>query len=98
MSERFTLTTVCYTFLGVAVIASLVPTAALAAPAERLQALVNDTAAQFQLAYRQYPDERKLRQEQLAAVVTAWRSAPRNEANNERLAAWLRAAILSSMP
>src|SRR5215211_7799270 len=62
---------------------------AAAATADRLQILVNDTAAQLQLAYRQHPDERARRQEQLAAAVAAWRAAPRNEANNERLANWL---------
>jgi len=66
--------------------------------ADKLQVLVNDTAAQLQLAYRQHPDERARRQEQLTAAVAAWRAAPRSEANNERLANWLRAAILSSMP
>jgi hypothetical protein len=69
-----------------------------AGTADKLQSLVNDTAAQVQLAYRQHPDERERRQEQLAAVVAAWRAAPRNEANNVRLATWLRAAILNSMP
>jgi hypothetical protein len=70
-----------------------------AAPAaDKLQVLVNDTAAQLQLAYRQHPDERARRQEQLTAAIEAWRAAPRSEANNERLATWLRAAILSSMP
>jgi hypothetical protein len=71
--------------------------AAAGAP-DKLQKLVNDTVAQLQLAYRQHPDERARRQEQLMAAVAAWRAAPRNEANNERLATWLRAAILSSMP
>ena len=32
------------------------------------------------------------------AAIAAWRTAPRSEANNEKLATWLRAAILSSMP
>jgi hypothetical protein len=73
--------------------------ASAAAPAaDKLQVLVNETAAQLQLAYRQHPDERARRREQLSAVVAAWRAAPRSEANNERLATWLRAAILSSMP
>ena len=71
---------------------------AAAGTADRLQVLVNDTAAQLQLAYRQHPDERTRRQEQLTAAVAAWRAAPRSEANNERLATWLRAAILNSMP
>jgi hypothetical protein len=73
--------------------------AGAAAPAaDKLQLLVNDTAAQLQLAYRQHPDEKARRQEQLTAAVAAWRAAPRSEANNERLATWLRAAIVSSMP
>lgn len=79
---------------------SLLPLTASAAggPNDRLQVLVNNTAAQFQLVYRQQPVERALRQEQLAAAIAAWRAAPRSEANNEKLATWLRAAILSSMP
>jgi hypothetical protein len=74
--------------------------AGAAAPAspDKLQVLVNAAAAQLQLAYRQHPDERARRQEQLAAAIAAWRAAPRSETNNERLATWLRAAIVSSMP
>jgi hypothetical protein len=81
-------------------IAGLMPAIAGAAPraADKLQVLVNDTAVQLQLAYRQHPEERARRQEQLAAAIAAWRAAPRSEANNERLATWLRAAIASSMP
>jgi hypothetical protein len=71
---------------------------AAAPAADKLQLLLNDTAAQLQLAYRQHPDERARRQEQLTATIAAWRAAPRSEANNERLATWLRAAIVSSMP
>jgi hypothetical protein len=81
-------------------IAGLIPgiSQAAAPAAEKLQVLVNATAAQLQLAYRQHPDERARRQEQLTAAVAAWLAAPRNEVNNERLATWLRAAILDSMP
>jgi hypothetical protein len=90
----------CFAMLVLVPVAWLIPgTASIAAgTGDKLQSLVNDTAAQVQLAYRQHPDERERRQEQLAAVVAAWRAAPRSEANNEKLAAWLRAAILSSMP
>ena len=69
-----------------------------AATADRLQALAGDASAQFQLAYRLHPVEREHRQEQLTAVVAAWRTAPRSEANNEQMAAWLHTAIRSSMP
>ena len=69
-----------------------------ATPAASLQSLVNDTAAQIQLAYRQHPAERDGRQQQLAAVVATWRASARSETNSTRLAAWLRAAIASSMP
>jgi hypothetical protein len=90
----------CFPLLVFAAIAWLSPAiAGAAAPAaDKLQVLVNDTAAQLQLAYRQHPDERARRQEQLTAAIMAWRAAPRSEANNEKLATWLRAAILSSMP
>jgi hypothetical protein len=69
-----------------------------AVPPDRLQTLIRETVAQFQIAYRLHPEEGGLRQQQLNAVVDAWRSAPRNDANNERLASWLRAAIRASMP
>ena len=89
-----------FAMLVLAAIVGLLPGIAGAAPgaADKLQVLVNDTAAQLQLAYRQHPDERARRQEQLAAAVAAWRAAARSETNNERLATWLRAAIVSSMP
>jgi hypothetical protein len=90
----------CVGLLILAALAWLIPGIAGAAvgATDKLQVLVNDTAAQLQLAYRQHPDERARRQEQLTAAIEAWRAAPRSEANNERLANWLRAAILSSMP
>lgn len=69
-----------------------------AAPPDRTSSLVRETAAQFQIAYRLHPEEGQRRQEQLAAVVSAWRAAPRTDANNERLTIWLRAAIRASMP
>ena len=89
-----------FPMLVIAAIAGLMPAIAGASPgaANKLQVLVNDTAVQLQLSYRQHPDERAKRQEQLAAAIAAWRAAPRSEANNERLAIWLRAAIVSSMP
>lgn len=69
-----------------------------AASADRLQSLVRDTSTQIQLAYRLHPTEQRKREEQLTAVVAAWRAAPRTEANNDRLNAWLRSAIRASMP
>lgn len=69
-----------------------------AAPSDRVPSLVGETYAQFQIAYRLHPEEGKRRLEQLTAVVNAWRAAPRTDANNERLATWLRAAIRASMP
>src|SRR5215210_295603 len=76
-----------FAMLVLAVIVGLTPVIAGAAPGptDKLQVLVNDTAVQLQLAYRQHPDERARRQEQLAASVAAWRAAPRSEANNARL-------------
>ena len=74
------------------------PVAQAAAPADRLPQLVRETSAQFDLAYRMHPSERQHRQAHLAAVVNAWRTAPRSDANNERLSTWLRAAIRTSMP
>jgi len=86
------------------ILALLIAATSLAIPVastsakDRLQTLVNDTAAQIQIAYRQHPDERDARREQLAAVIAAWRAAPRSESNNERLTTWLHAAISNSMP
>ena len=98
--NRFTRGCRCFAVLILVSAAWFVPgiAGAAAGAADKLQVLVNDTAAQFKLAYRQHPEERARRQEQLAAAVAAWRAAPRSEANNQRLAAWLRSAILSSMP
>jgi hypothetical protein len=73
-------------------------TAMASAPVNRLQALLNDTAAQIRLAYRHDPDEYNRRAAELAGVVRAWRAAERNGTNNQLLAAWLRAAIATSMP
>jgi hypothetical protein len=69
-----------------------------AAPKNKLQSLVNETAAQVQLAYRQHPAEQQLRREQLEATLTAWRAAERSEANNALLTNWLHAAMQNSMP
>jgi hypothetical protein len=63
-----------------------------------LQALLNDTVAQLQLAYRHNAPERRRRYDQLAVVLAAWRDAPRSDANNQLLEDWLRGAIRSSMP
>jgi hypothetical protein len=73
------------------------PTLQGATPA-RLPALVRETSEQFQIAYRLQPMEGQHRQQQLNAVVAAWRAAPRTDTNDERLNAWLRLAIRASMP
>ena len=88
------------TLLAAIVVASIaLPlTVKAAAPTDRAPSLVRETSAQFQIAYRMHPEEGQRRQEQLAAVVNAWRVAPRTDANNERLTNWLRAAIRASMP
>jgi hypothetical protein len=89
----------CSLFGLLTIMAGFTPVAARAATQrERLPNLIAEASDQFELAYRAYPAEGKHRQEQLNAVVAAWRSAPRTEVNNERLNAWLRAAIQSSMP
>jgi hypothetical protein len=64
----------------------------------RLEALAGDASAQFKLAYRQLPAEGQAREEQLVAVVAAWRQSAPTDANNERLEQWFRIAIRSSMP
>ena len=90
----------CYVLLASAalVVATLPMTVRAATSPDRVQLLVRETAAQFQIAYRLYPSERQRRQEQLNAAVIAWRAAPRTDANNERFAIWLRATIRASMP
>jgi hypothetical protein len=62
-------------------------TAKAATPPDRVPTLVRETSAQFQIAYRLHPEEGQRRQEQLAAVVNAWRAAPRTDANNEKIRA-----------
>src|SRR3954471_2548326 len=69
-----------------------------ASSSEKLQTLTNETSAQISLAYRQHPSEKDLRRQQLAEVVKSWRAAEHNDVNNERLANWLRAAMVNSMP
>ncbi|HEX3599658.1 MAG TPA: hypothetical protein VHU84_05910 [Lacipirellulaceae bacterium] len=90
----------CWTLIAlVGIVWGLLPAIAhAAAPPARLPALVAEASDQFQLAYRSQPAEGERRQEQLEAVVNAWRAAPRSEVNNQRLSNWLRAAIRSSMP
>jgi hypothetical protein len=66
--------------------------------AAQLQVLVNDTVAQFQLAYRHNVAEQRRRYDEVAQVLAAWRQAPRNESNNQLLEDWLRGAIRNSMP
>jgi hypothetical protein len=88
-----------YALLLVLTAGAMVNTSRAAAPsADRLQALINETSAQFEISYRRQPAEGQLRQQQLKAVVAAWRAAPRSPAANEQLATWLRAAIRASMP
>jgi hypothetical protein len=89
----------CMMLVLTALIAVALTSAARAATSpERVQLLVRETSAQFQIAYRLHPNEGQRRQEQLNAAVTAWRAAPRSDANNERFATWLRATIRASMP
>jgi hypothetical protein len=85
--------------LAVALLPSLSAARAATAPAaDRYQKLVNDAALQFQLAFRLRPIELQHRQQQLATVVAAWRTAPESDASNAEFKAWLEAAIRSSMP
>jgi hypothetical protein len=89
----------CMLLVAIVVASIALPlTAKAAAPTDRVPSLVRETLAQFQIAYRMHPEEGQRRQEQLAAVVNAWRAAPRADANNDRLTNWLRAAIRASMP
>jgi hypothetical protein len=60
--------------------------------------LVRETTTQFEIAYRRRPAEISSRKEQLAAMMAAWRAAPRSASNDELMAAWLRSAIRASMP
>ena len=76
-------------------------TATFAAPdpgADRKPTLEHEVRAQFDLAYRLHPAEAQARLEQLKVIMAAWRAAPATDANKEKLEAWLRAAIRSSMP
>jgi hypothetical protein len=78
--------------------AALESGSAVAQSPERLQLLLNDTVAQLRLSYRHNVPEQRRRYDELAQVVSAWREAPRTDANNRLLEAWLRGAIRSSMP
>jgi hypothetical protein len=76
----------------------LAPTAAVAQTPIKLQSLVNETAAQFKIAYRQNAPQHRARYEQLSRALAAWKKAPRSEENDRLLAEWLRAAMRRSMP
>jgi hypothetical protein len=69
-----------------------------ASSAKNLQTLANEASAQIDLAYRQHPSERDLRKQQLTEALKSWRVAEHDTSNNERLANWLHAAIVNSMP
>jgi hypothetical protein len=94
MCRRVAFVLVCIVFA-----LSVVPAVAVSkGKPNRLQSYLDDAVAQIELAYRQQPEERDRRQREIAAVIASWRAAPRSEENNERLRAWLRSAIASSMP
>jgi hypothetical protein len=78
--------------------AAMLTSRARAQSTAKLQSLVNDTVAQFQLAYHHNTAEQRRRYDQLSQTVAAWREAARNDANNRLLEDWLRGAIRSSMP
>ena len=84
--------------VGVSWLAGVQIVSAAETSTDRLQTLIGETATEFQLAYRLNPGEWQARQEQLEAAVAAWRSAPRSEVNDQRLANWLHGAIDSSLP
>jgi hypothetical protein len=99
MLRSHRIATYTVTVLATAIaLASTFVEAKAATSSDRLPALIKETSAQFQLAYRMRPNEVRLRQEQLDAAVAAWRAAPRSAANDERLANWLRTSIRASMP
>jgi len=64
----------------------------------RLQSLVNDAAAQFQLSCRHDPAERQRRFDELSRAVAAWKQSAHSEADDAALVAWLRDAMRRSMP
>jgi hypothetical protein len=76
----------------------LMPSPGVAQASSKLQSLVNDTATQFKIAYRQNTEEHRVRYGQLSQALAAWKKAPRNDENDQLLANWLRAAIRRSMP
>jgi hypothetical protein len=89
----------CLRFALLIVACALLPKFARAVnPPDRAPTLVDEASAQFQLAYRLHPAEGHHRQEQLDAVVAAWRAAPHSETNDVHLNSWVRAAIRASMP
>jgi hypothetical protein len=76
----------------------IAPSSASAQTPSKLQSLVNETAAQFKMAYRHNTAEHRARYKQLSQALAAWRAAPRSEENDRLLTNWLRAAIRRSMP
>jgi hypothetical protein len=86
------------TLVAASLVMLLAPSSAFAQTPTKLQSLVNETAAQFKMAYRHNTEEHRARYEQLSQALAAWKKAPRTEENDRLLADWLRGAIRSSMP
>jgi hypothetical protein len=74
------------------------PATVAPASAGSLQSLVNEADFQIRLTFRHNRSELERRRAELAAGVAKWRAAARNDANNRRMAEWLRTAIRNSMP
>jgi hypothetical protein len=89
----------CALLCGTAALSIAIPAAAQSnGSVARLQALVNDAAAQFLLAYRHDPAERERRFDELTLAIVRWNQSAHTEADNTALADWLREAMRSSMP
>lgn len=83
----------------VAVPAFAPPAAAQSAQqASSLQQLVDELGSQLWLAYRANVPEHQRRHEQLRQAIAAWNASSQSQTDRELMAAWLRAAMRSSMP
>jgi hypothetical protein len=87
-----------FIFAAAALMLLVLPNSAVAQTSTKLQSLVNETAAQFKMAFRHDTQEHRARYEQLSRALAEWKRAPRGEEKDRLLADWLRAAIGRSMP
>ena len=96
-SER--ITAIVSTLVAVAILAGGVTAfQSRTTPIDDIVQLESDLRFQLEVAFRHDPNDRAARLAQLEQVTQAWQQSPRTAADREKLANWLLAATIRSMP